>query len=316
MQRSLKFFPIQFFTVIMGVSGLSIVYLKACYFFHFPKLIYILLESIDILLFFFISTAYVIKLIKYPQYVRNEFLHPIKNPFFASLSISLMLIATILYKENHLISFFFWIIAIILHTFFTFSSLKFWIIHSFDIKTVNPAWFLPIVGNVIIPIVGIHFIDIYVNVFFFSIGIFYWIIFFSIITYRIIFHNPLEDKLIPTLFILLAPPAVGFISYFAINRGHIDMFGLFLYMIALFIFLHLLFIIKVFKNLSFFISWWGYTFPLDALSVATMLMYNVFHTTLLYILSLIFIVISSIVVFYVFYKTLMAVKLGKICISD
>jgi tellurite resistance protein len=39
-----------------------------------------------------------------------------------------------------------------------------------------------------------------------------WLVLFTIIMNRIIFHNPLPQKLLPTLIILIAPPAVAMLS--------------------------------------------------------------------------------------------------------
>ena len=316
MQRSLEYFPVQLFAIIMGLSGLTIAYAKAYHFLHFPKWIYLSLLVVDAILFFIIFFAYILKWIKYPDAVKKEFLHPVKSSFVAAISISFLLISIAFYDEAPTVSITFWWIGAWLHLFFTFNVIKFWIHHNFDVKMINPAWFIPIVGNVLVPVVGVDAVSEYVNMFFFSIGIFYWLVLFTIVTYRMIFHHPLAKKLIPTFFILIAPPAVGFISYFRITFGIIDNFSLFLYLIALFTFLLLMFMIKMFKDIPFFISWWAYTFPLAAITIATILMYSAFHTFGLYVFSVFLLLLTTIVVFYVFYKTYLAAKSQKICIPE
>jgi tellurite resistance protein len=82
-----------------------------------------------------------------------------------------------------------------------------------DIKSMNPLWFLPIVGNMIAPIAGVKLGYTEFSLFMFSIGFILWGVLFTVIINRIIFHNSLPQKLLPTLFILIAPPAIGFISY-------------------------------------------------------------------------------------------------------
>lgn len=42
---------------------------------------------------------------------------------------------------------------------------------------------------------------------------------FILIMNRIIFHNPMPQKLIPTLVILMAPPAIAFMSYTKLVGG-------------------------------------------------------------------------------------------------
>ena len=102
----------------------------------------------------------------------------------------------------------------------------------------------------------------------------------TIIFYRILFHSPIDQKLMPTLFILIAPPAVGFIAYMRLT-GELDAFARILYYSGLFLTLLLLTQAPRFLKLGFFLSWWAYSFPLAAISIASMVMYektgNVFY---------------------------------------
>jgi nitric oxide reductase large subunit len=63
---------------------------------------------------------------------------------------------------------------------------------------------------------------------------FFWLVLFIIIFYRITFHQRLAEKLIPTLFIMIAPPALGFISYIRLT-GTYDMVARLLLNVALFL---------------------------------------------------------------------------------
>jgi len=92
MQRSLEYFPVQLFAVIMGLSGLTIMYAKAYHFLNFPYWIYLSLLFIDVVLFFVIFSTYVIKWVKYPNAITQEFNHPIKSSFGAAISIIPILI--------------------------------------------------------------------------------------------------------------------------------------------------------------------------------------------------------------------------------
>jgi len=317
MQRSLEHFPVQLFAVIMGLSGLTIMYAKAYHFLNFPYLIYLTLLGIDVILFFVIFISYIMKWVKYPKAVQKEFSHPIKSSFGAAISISFLLLSIALSDFAPPIAITFWFVGAILHLFFTYKVIKFWIEHDkLDVKHINPAWFIPIVGNVLVPVVGVDVCDEVVNHFYFSIGIFFWIVLFTIVMYRMIFHMPLAKRLIPTFFILIAPPAVGFISYFRISFGVIDFFSLFLYLIALFIFVLLMTMFKRFIKLEFFISWWAYTFPLAALSIATILVESVYHNIFIKSLAYGLIIFTTLVVGYVSYKTYEAIKNQKICIPE
>jgi tellurite resistance protein len=314
--RSLQYFPVQLFAVVMGLSGLTIAYAKAFHFLNFPYWPYFILLILDTVAFFGIFIAYILKWVKYPDAVKAEINHPVKSSFIPAISISFLLISIAYMDYAPTISVTFWWIGAWLHLFFTFSVLKFWIRHQFDVKMISPAWFIPIVGNVLVPVAGVDVVNEYINLFFFTLGIFYWIVLFTIVTYRMIFHHPMPKKLIPTFFILIAPPAVGFISYFRITFGSIDIFSMILYLIALFTFFLLLLKRSLYTQIPFFVSWWAYTFPLAAITIATTLIYSSFRNCSMYWFSLVLLAIVTVVVFYVAYKTYLAVKAQKICIPE
>jgi len=316
-QRNLAYFPIQLFAVIMGLSGITIATAKAWHFLNLPiHWLYLLLLVIDTIAFFVILTLYLIKLIKYPDMVKKEFNHPIKSSFFAAISISFLLVSIAYMDFAPTITVVFWYIGAILQIIFTFIVIKFWIINDFEVHHINPAWFIPIVGNVLVPVAGVDVAPLFVNLFFFSIGMFFWIVLFTIVVYRMIFHHPLGKRLIPTFFILIAPPAVGFISYFRITFGLVDMFSLFLYSIALFILILLFSMYKMFIKLQFFISWWAYTFPLAAITIATILLDTAYHNVILKSFSILLWILTFSVVCFVAYKTFVAIKNQKICVPE
>ncbi|ACM93207.1 C4-dicarboxylate transporter/malic acid transport protein [Nautilia profundicola AmH] len=318
MKRSLEFFPVQLFAVIMGLSGLTIAFAKAWHFLNinYFEAIYKVLLLLDTILFFVVFMTYIFKWIKYPEAVKKEFNHPVKSSFAAAISISFLLISIAYYDYAPSVSIIFWWVGAPLHLFFTYKVMKFWIEHKFEVGHINPAWFIPIVGNVLIPVVGVDAQPEMVNIFFYAIGIFFWLVLFTIVIYRMIFHNPLGKRLLPTFFILIAPPAVGFISYFRITFGLIDTDSLFLYFIALFIFVLLLTMFRQFIKLQFFISWWAYTFPMAALTIATILMDSAYDTNLTYYGALFLLAVTTLLVAYVTYKTFIAINNHKICIPE
>ncbi|MDD2904836.1 MAG: SLAC1 anion channel family protein [Sulfurimonas sp.] len=314
--RSLEHFPIQLFAVIMGLSGLSIVFAKAYHILNMPYTIYLTLLGIDTVLFFGIFITYMMKWLYYPNAVKKEFYHPIKSSFMAAISISFLLVSIAYYDFAPSVSILFWYIGTPLQLFFTLIIMRYWIRNELQVVHSNPAWFIPIVGNVLVPVVGVDAAPIYVSLFFFALGMFFWIVLFTVMLYRIIFHHPLAKKLVPTFFIFIAPPAVGFISYFRITNGSLDMMSLSLYFIALFTLLLLLFMMRMYDTKEFFISWWAYTFPLAAVTIATLFLHMVLENTLTYLGSVALITLTSVVVAFVTYKTLEASKNTKICISE
>ena len=315
-QRSLQHLPIQLFAIVMGMSGFAIMFAKAYHILDMPYSIYITVLFIDTILFFAIFTAYMFKVLLYTQEVKKEFKHPIKSSFVAAISISFLLLSIAYYDFAPTLSIILWYIGTPLQLFFTLYIINYWIHNELKVVHSNPAWFIPIVGNVLVPVIGVEAAPIYVSLFFFALGMFFWLVLFTITINRVVFHHPLAKKLVPTFFILIAPPAVGFISYFRISNGSIDMLSMFLYFIALFTLFLLLFMVKMYDIKEFFISWWAYTFPLAAISIATLMMELTFHNSVTYIASVSMILLTTVVVSFVTYRTIKACKEEKICIKE
>lgn len=311
----LQFFPIMMFAIVMGLSGLTMVYKRVSEVLYFPSFISNLMMIVTSMIFLLLLYFYTLKLMKHKNEVKKEFSHPIRINFFAASSISILLLSMIYRHNINEISQILFIIGAILHIFFTFYTIKFWINNNLEMQHSNPAWFIPIVGNLIVPIAGKGFVDDSILYFYFSIGIFFWIILFSIILNRIIFHNQFAPKFMPTLFILIAPPSIGFISYIKLT-GSLDFFAQILFNLGLFFTILVFVMYKNFINIKFFISWWAFTFPMAAITLSTILMYELsskwFYGFLAYFLTF----ITTIIVILVAVATVKHMRKKEICIME
>ena len=268
---SLAFFPINFFALIMGLGGFTIATHQFERLVHVNPLIStgaVLLTSGLLGLFLLL---YLIKLVRYPSAVKAEWNHPVKLAFFPTVSISLLVLSVCLLSHGKALSFWLWSIGSLLQFITALAVIRLWIREThFKEQHLNPAWFIPAVGNIYVPIAGVAHGFVEVSWFFFSFGLLFWLILQTIIFNRLIFHTPLPEKLLPTLFILIAPPSVGFLSYSALTaHGYMDPFAHFLYYAALFLFLLLMSKARQLLRLHFDLSFWAYSFPLAALTLAT-----------------------------------------------
>ena len=311
----LEFFPVMMFAIVMGLSGLSLVLLKAHAVLKFSAILGNVVSFLAVIVFVVILGTYALKIIKYTQMVKDELSHPVRINFFAAISISFILISMIVKNINDNVAFVLFIIGALLHLFFTFYTLRFWITQNVEILHSNPAWFIPIVGNLIVPIGGVGFVDNAILLFYFSVGIFFWIIMLSIILNRIIFHHQFAQKFMPTLFILIAPPSIGLLSYFKLT-GSLDMFAHILFNLGLFFTLLLIFMYQSFLHIKFFISWWAFTFPLATIALASMLMFEQTNSPFYAYLAYFFILFLTIVVIIVAYNTLKHIIKKEICIME
>jgi len=185
----------------------------------------------------------------------------------------------------------------------------------FEIKHINPAWFIPVVGNILIPVAGVQHYNPEISWFFYSVGLIFWIVLFTIFMNRIIFFHPLPEKLLPTLAILISPAAIGFMAYVKLTH-QVDSFARILYYFALFLTTLILTQYKMLSKIKFYLSWWAYSFPMDALVIGTLLMYHETGSQFFKAASWIIFIVLNGIILLLFTKTVKAIKNKQICIDE
>ncbi|MCS7288488.1 MAG: SLAC1 anion channel family protein [Roseiflexus sp.] len=318
----LQYFPISFFAAVLGLTGTTIAFQRAERLLALPFAVSGVLLVASLAVFLAIATLYALKAARHPDAVKREFAHPIKINFFPTISISLLLFSIAFMRLNSDVSRAFWIAGAAAHLVFTVAILSAWMQRTtLQIQHINPAWFIPMVGNIIVPIAGVEHAPVEISWFFFSIGLIFWLALLILFLYRIIFHSPLPERLMPTLFIMIAPPAIGFISYLRLMEREVsgfelDGFARILYYFALFIFVVLLVQYRQFIKIPFYLSWWAYSFPMAAITIATVLMASktnmLFFQGLAYVLLIALTALIAVLIF----RTISAIVQRKICVED
>lgn len=307
--EKIRNFPTMFFALVMGISGFTMAFEKLNIMFNISNLTFLFLKYAATAIFLLIFFLYVSKVFFNINGFKKEFSHPIKINFFAAFIISLLLLS-ILWRGSFL-HYILYYTGTILLSFFTLYIINFWIKNQMSLNTLNPAWFIPIVGNLIV-IVACENNQPYLW-YYFSVGLFFYVVLFCIIFYKLIFHAALSAKFAPTYFILLAPPAIAFLDYTKLINGY-DAFSYILLSLTLFFSLLIIFMLKSFLNLKFYLSWWAFTFPLAAITLAFLTASNL-DKFFLYIGITSFIALSLLITI-VSYFTILAILKGEICVEE
>jgi len=311
----LKNFPVSFFAIVMGLSGFTIAWEKAAHLMG----THVFFDSISawgtLLAFVVIAGFYIMKIAIYPGAVTAELNHPVKLSFFPAASIGLLLISVAMMHRSEVLSHVLWYLGTIFHFILFLYVVNSWMHHEhYQTPHISPAWFIPAVGNVLVPIVGTHFGYFEISWFFFSIGIIFWLLLFTIFFNRMLFHNPMPQHLVPTLFILIAPPAIGFVAYVKLNGG-LDHFAHILYYIALFLTISLFTQIRQFSSLPFFLSWWAYSFPISAITIASFLMFSLTKNVMFAWIGGVLLLILTGIIGLLLVKTYKAITMKKVCVE-
>ncbi len=269
LRECVEHFPLSMFGLVMGLTGLGLGWRAwgaqvGIEWAGEPVLM------VSWLAFFFLAFLFIFKTVQHPAEMIIDLRHPVRLNYLAAVSISMVLMGIVLQPHEPLPARGIFLLGAGLHLIITVLVVNFWMHHArFAITQVNPAWFIPAVGNVLIPLPAVTFGYAELGWFFFSIGMLFWAMLMTIVFYRILFHEPLPNRVLPTLYILIAPPAVGFLAYTQLV-GELDAAARMLYFIGLFLTLLLLTRIHGQLQMPFALSWWAYTFPLAAISLASM----------------------------------------------
>lgn len=316
MRERLQHFPISFFSIILGLGGFTIALQQVESLFDIPAIASTWLLIGMNVFFFCLLLTYLSKLLMFPEAVRAEFAHPIRLAFFPTISISLLLLAIAYLPLQETFADTFWKLGSLLHLIFTLTIVSIWINRDhFVITHLNPAWFIPAVGTLLVPVAGVPLGYFEVSWFFASIGLIFWIVLFTIFIYRIIFHDPLPERLYPTLAILIAPPAIGAIALIRLTEELGEPVRI-LYSFALFLTLLLALQLPRFFRLRFALSWWAYSFPVAAITLATVMMHHATGLTSFRSLAVVLFGVLSLLILVLIVKTIAAARRREICVPE
>lgn len=267
-QSRLAHMPIAFFAVVMGLSGLALATGRAEVALGASPMTSRTILVLAVGAFLAIGLAYALKALRHPAAVAGEWHHPVRMAFFPAISISLILLATGLAEPVPAVALPLWAVGAGLHLLATLVVVSTWIGHRpFEPAQMTPAWFIPAVGNIIVPVAGARFGFVEVSWFFFSVGVVFWVILATLVFNRLVFHTPMPEKVLPTLMILVAPPAVGFLAYHRLEP-EMDGFARLLMSAAILFALVVATQARRLVKVPFSMAWWAYSFPLAALTTA------------------------------------------------
>ncbi|KPP87076.1 MAG: tellurite resistance protein [Rhodobacteraceae bacterium HLUCCA08] len=266
---SVAHFPLPLFAASMGLLGFTLALQRVEAALGLGALASGLALGFSVLVFLATSAGYLTKALRHRDEVKGDWNHPVRIAFFPAISISVLLLATAVMPSSESLARGLWIIGAAGQAALTLAVVANWIgARAFLAPQLSPAWFIPAVGNVIAPIAGAHLGLIELSWYFFSVGMIFWVVLLTLVMNRLMFHEPLPGKLQPTLVILIAPPAVGFVAYVNLAGG-VDGFARVMINAGYLFFLVVLTQARAFGRIPFALSFWALSFPVAALAIAS-----------------------------------------------
>jgi tellurite resistance protein len=309
---SLQHMSVSLFSAGLGLAGFAITWREAGIAFGFGPIPGTVLIGIAYGIFLVLLGLYGLKILRHRQAVLEEFNHPIQGNLFATATMTMMILSSSLAGLSHGLATLIWAIAAIANMAITVRVVTKWISRDNHLSHATPIWFIPVVGNLVTPIVGVPLGYTDISWMVFAVGLIFWIILFTVVFYRLLFERAMEKPLRPTLTILIAPPSLCFIAYAVLNGGLIDGMAQMFFGIAVFMVLILIPQVRAMVQLPFGLSAWSYTFPMAAFSTAAILYADAIGSIFAQGLAVVAIAITTIIVAVVGTKTVSYILAGKV----
>ncbi len=297
----IKNFLPSWFASVMGTGILAIVTMFYSKYIPFFKNLAFFLFYFNLILFFVLLIPWTLRWFLYPKDALADLKHPVLSNFYPTVSVGMLVIAAgfVAIVKNLFLAEIFWSMgAVITFIFGIIIPYNSFLNENIKLDHINPGWFIPPVGLIVIPIAGakiaaIHngvygeFLDI-INFISWGSGFFLYLALLAVSVYRLILHTPMPSALVPTIWINLGPIGAGSVALLnialffkgltyktAINFFGFLFWGFGIWWLIISIVLTCHYIKKL--KLEYAMAWWAFTFPLGAFVAATHNIGKIFH---------------------------------------
>lgn len=309
----LEHFHVTFFAIVMGLSGLTLALHAAEQAYGLSSLASDIAYYATFAVFIVISAIYGAKALRHGAAVAAEWGHPVKLAFFPAISISLLLLAIASIGRSDALAHGLWLAGTALQAVLTIAVVSGWIgTRAFQHGHLSPAWFIPAVGNVIVPIAGAQLGYQELSWYFMSVGLIFWIVLLTLVFNRLVFHDPLPGRLQPTLVILIAPPAVAYVAWVRL-MGEVGPFGLILLNAGYFFTLLVAVQLPRIVRLPFALSFWALSFPFAAVTIASFVHAGATGSEAHKIIGAVMLAVLAVTIVALMIRTSRAIAAGEIC---
>ncbi len=254
----------------------------------------------------------VLKIIFYPNSIKEDFKNPVIVSSSGTFSMSLMILSTYIIQFSPSIAYAIWIIGIVLHILLMIYFTYHFIIRNFNISNVYPSYWIVFVGITMGAITSnVHSMN-EIGFIFFIIGFISMLITLPLVIYRYLKHPNVPDANKPLICIFTAVLSILIVGYINSSQTMINEFLLALYLIACVFYIFALSKFIEYRNLEFYPSFAAFTFPFVISALATKgVMSKLGFNVILDSILKIEIAIATVIVLYILIRYVKFLKIVK-----
>lgn len=270
----LKYLYPGWYAIVMGLAGLALAWHRATPLMgEMASGVALVVGALAGLVFVALAVATLWRWRAHPAAWAEDRRHPVRHTFVATLPIAIIVLATAavaLFGPTRPAEALWWcgVLSQLAVTWWVLS--RWWRPGTGGLAwaSVTPALLIPVVGNVLAPLAGVPLGHTDWAAAQFGIGLMFWPVVVVLLAVRIATQGMLAERLLPTLFILIAPPAV--VGLAALQFGAPAGIGWACWGIAAFSFAWVASVASRLRQLPFALPHWGMSFPLAAFAALTL----------------------------------------------
>jgi len=311
----LAFLGPPWFASVMGLCGLALAWHRAA-----PLMgdvagaVAMVVGAAALAVFLLLAVGAALRWQRHREAWLEDLRHPVRHPFVAAMPISLLLLATVAVALTgpSAIAGALWWAGSLLQLWATVWVLSRWWrgnqAEGLQWAGVTPALFIPIVGNVLVPLAGVPLGHIEWSLAQFGVGLLFWPVVTVMIGVRVAVAGSWPERLRPASFIFIAPPAVVGLSL--LQFGVPVALGWALWGMALFSAAWAGTQARQIVALPFALPHWGLSFPLAALAALTLRL--AVPGTAMAMLGVLLLALASLVVLALAFATVRGLRQGTL----
>jgi tellurite resistance protein len=263
------------YAVVMGLAGLSLAWHRAT-----PAMggaaraTALAIGIVAALAFVVLAVATVLRGLRLPEAWAEDRRHPVRHTFIAALPIAVILLATVAVAADLRDA---WVVVLWWAGAVAQLGVTLWVLARWwrpaaggglQWASVTPALFIPIVGNVLVPLAGVPLGHAQWSAAQFGVGLLFWPVVQVLLVARLLVQGAWPERLLPANFIFVAPPAV--VGLAALQFDAPPLVAWVLWGMAAFTLGWVALLARRIAALPFGMPHWGVSFPLAAIAALTL----------------------------------------------
>jgi tellurite resistance protein len=270
----LRFLFPGWFAMVMGLAGLSLAWHRSTPVMgSAAETAALAIGAVAAIVFAVLGLATMLRAARHRQAWTEDLRHPVRHTFVATLPISLVLLATVALASGvaRPVTLSIWWVGALSQLLVTVWVLARWWrgnqAGGLQWASLTPALFIPVVGNVLVPLAGVPLGQPEWSAAQFGVGLLFWPAVTVLVLVRVAVQGAWPERLAPTAFIFMAPPAAIGLSSAQFGAPVLVQWAL--WGMTLFCLLWASTLLRRIAALPFGLPHWGMSFPMAAFTALT-----------------------------------------------